>query len=232
MGEEDTGAPTLYTTDDTGVYTEYTPPAPPAFHDSLPEDIRESEHLKEVENNESLARYYVDLKKDYLAPPETAEGYEFEKPEGFMASDAELANIKQVAFDNGINQKQFANMMKFNADSQKAGLKKWNDTIATKRAEGETALKTEWGDNYEKKLEAAKSVLNHEKVADADFKQFLEDSRLGDNPQVIKFFAKLSDLIGEDAFNKPGTGDDSAPARPLTDDGRPMLKFPSMEDKD
>ena len=228
MGEE--GAPTLYTTDDTGNYVEYTPPEPPAFHDTLPEDLRESEHLKDVENPENLARYYVDLKKDYLAPPETADGYEFEKPEGFMATDAELAKIKNVAFENGINQKQFANMMKFNADSQKAAFETLNKTIAAKQEEGEKALKTEWGADYEKNLEAAKSVLNHEKVADADFKQFLEDTRLGDNPQVIKFFAKMSSLISEDTFNKPGTGDGAgSDNRPRTDDGRPMLTFPSMK---
>ena len=228
MGEE--GAPTLYTTDDTGNYVEYTPPAPPAFHDTLPEDLRESEHLKDVKDPENLARYYVDLKKDYLAPPETADGYEFEKPEGFMASDEELAQLKSVAFENGINQKQFAKIMEFNVTSQKQAFEKLNQTIAAKQQEGEKALKTEWGTEYEKKLESAKSVLNHEKVADPEFKKFLEDTRLGDNPQVIKFFAKMSELISEDAFNKPGTGDGAeSDNRHRTDDGRPMLTFPSME---
>ena len=227
MGE-DTGAQTLYTTDDTGNYVEYTPPAPPAFHDTLPEDLRENEHLKDVKDPENLARYYVDLKKDYLAPPETADGYEFKKPEGFMASDEELARFKSKAFESGLNQKQFGELMEFNATSQKEAFAKLNQTIEAKRTEGETALKTEWGADYEKKLESAKSVLNHEKVADPEFKKFLEDTRLGDNPQVIKFFAKMSELISEDAFNKPGTGDE-APTTPRTEDGRPMLRFPSME---
>ena len=226
MGEE--GAPTLYTTDDTGNYVEYTPPEPPAFHDTLPEDLRESEHLKDVENPENLARYYVDLKKDYLAPPETAEGYEFKKPEDFKADDAEMAKLKSVAFENGLNQKQFEKLMEFNVNSQRDAFETLKKTVEAKRQEGETALRTEWGADYEKNLEAAKSVLNHEKVADADFKQFLEDTRLGDNPQVIKFFAKMSSLISEDTFNKPGTGDE-APSRPRTDDGRPMLTFPSMQ---
>lgn len=228
MGED--GTQTLYTTDDTGNYVEYTPPEAPAFHDTLPEDLRDNEHLKEVENNDTLARYYVDLKKDYLAPPETADGYEFEKPEDFKADDAEMAKFKSIAFENGINQKQFEKLMEFNVNSQKEAFETLNKTVEAKRQEGETALKTEWGADYEKNLEAAKSVLNHEKVADADFKQFLEDTRLGDNPQVIKFFAKMSNLISEDAFSKPGTGDGAeSDSRPRTDDGRPMLTFPSME---
>ena len=71
MGEE--GAQTLYTTDDTGAYVEYTPPEAPGFHETLPEDLRESDHLKEVESGDQLARYYVDLKSNYLKPPDTAD---------------------------------------------------------------------------------------------------------------------------------------------------------------
>jgi hypothetical protein len=226
MGEE--GAPTLYTTDDTGNYVEYQPPAPPAFQDTLPEDLRGNEHLKEVENPETLARYYVDLKANYLAPPETADGYEYEIPEGFMATDEELARFKNVAFENGLNQKQYQKLMELNVTSQKEAFEKLNQTIEAKREESITALKTEWGADYEKKLESAKSVLNNEKVADENFKKFLEDTRFGDNPQVIRFFAKMSELISEDTFNKPGTGD-KAPEPPRTEDGRPMLRFPSME---
>ena len=71
------GAQTLYTTDDTGNYVEYTAPDPPAFHDTLPEDLRGSDHLKDVEDSGQLARFYVDMKSTYLKPPESAEGYEF-----------------------------------------------------------------------------------------------------------------------------------------------------------
>ena len=231
MEESGVSSPKLFVQDDTsGEYQEYTPPEPQAFRDTLSEDLRDNDHLKEVETGDQLARYYVDLKKDYLAPPETADGYEFKKPEGFMASDDELARFKSKAFESGLNQKQFGELMEFNATSQKEAFEKLNQTIAAKQQEGEKALKTEWGAEYDKKLESAKSVLNHEKVADPEFKKFLEDTRLGDNPQIIKFFAKMSELISEDAFNKPGTGGGAdSDTRHKTDDGRPMLTFPSME---
>lgn len=225
MAEE--GAPTLYTTDDTGNYVEYEPPAPPAFKDTLPEDIRDSEHLSEVEDGSQLARYYVDLKKNYLSPPESPDGYEFKKPEDFIASDEELKVLKTVAFENGINQKQFEKLMELQVSSQRSGLDALRKQIETTQAEAEKQLKEEWGADYDKKLESAKKVLNHSSLADDDFKQFLEDTRFGDNPKVIKMFAKMADLISEDAFNKPGTGD-SEPSRPKTEDGRPMFDFPSM----
>ena len=104
MGENGE-APTLYTTDDTGTYVEYTPPEAPAFRDTLPEDIKASEHLEGVEDAAGLARYYVDLKSNYLKPPESADGYEFEKPADFHLNDEQLAEYRNAAFENGMNQK-------------------------------------------------------------------------------------------------------------------------------
>ena len=227
MGEE--SAQTLYTkTDDTGEYSVYEPPAAPAFHETLPEDLRESDHLKEVESGDQLARYYVDLKSNYLKPPDTADGYEFDMPEGFNVDENAYSEFKTMAFENDMNQKQFSAFMNLEAGRHKSALETIQTNIETHKAESEKALKTEYGDKYEVKLEAAKKVLNHESFADGEFKKFLEDTRFGDNPQVIKFFSKLSGLISEDTFQKPGTGDGHGGAQ-LGEDGRPMLKFPSME---
>ena len=225
---EETGTPTLYTTDDTGNYVEYTPPAPPAFKDTLPEDLRTSEHLEGVEDASSMARYYIDLKANYLKPPDSADGYEFEKPEDFDLDEETFNQFKNIAFENGVNQKQFSELMNLEVSRHNKAAETMKTQMQATQAATEAALKTEWGDQYEKKVEAAKSFLNHEKVSDPVFKQFLEDTRLGDNPHVVKMFAKLADLISEDAFVKTGTGD-KEPGRERTEDGRPMLKFPSME---
>jgi hypothetical protein len=225
------GAQTLYTkTGDTGEYAEYVAPEPPAFRDTLPEDLKTSEHLEGVEDTAGLARYYVDLKSNYLKPPDTADEYEFEMPEGFNVDDNAYSEFKKMAFDEGINQKQFSALMGMEATRHKSALESIRTNIDTARTESETALKTEWGDKYQEKLDGANRILKHESFADGAFKQFLNDTRFGDNPHVIKFFSKLSDLISEDAFTKPGTGD-SKPGIPVGEDGRPMLKFPSMEDK-
>jgi len=221
-------APTLYTTDDTGNYVEYTPPEAPGFHEKLPEDIRENEHLKEVNNSADLARYYVDLKSNYLQPPESVDGYEFEPPDGFEVDSDLFGKFKNIAFENGVNQKQFAEMMSLEVERDKTAREAMKTNIEAQSAASEAALKTEWGDKYDAKVEAAKSLLNHEKVADESFKQFLEDTRFGDNPQVIKMFEKLANLISEDVFKKPGQGQEEE-GRPTGEDGRPVLKFPSME---
>jgi hypothetical protein len=223
--------PTLYIkTDDTGEYHEYTPPEPKPFAETLPEDLRESEHLKEIKGADELARYYVDLKSNWIKPPDTADGYEFEKPDGYELDEESFKAIKQTAFENGVNQKQFDALMKFDADRSIKMLESVKSAIESHRTEAEASLKKDWGDNFEKNLEAAKSVLNHEKLADPQFKKFLEDTRFGDNPEVIKFFHKIASAISEDSFIKPGKGGD-IPGQKRTEDGRPMLNFPSMEKK-
>ena len=228
MREE--GAQTLYTTDDTGNYIEYTPPEPPTFNESLPEDLRGNEHLKNVKDGAEMARYYVDLKSNYLKPPDTADGYEYEMPEGFKVEQGAYDEFKQVAFDNGINQKQFSALMDTEAKRHTASVEAIRNNIETRRAEAQKELKTEFGDQYDQKIESAKRFLNHEKLSGNGFKQFLEDTRFGDNPNVIRFLSQLSELISEDVFGKPGSGD-PAPAKRVGEDGRPMLDFPSMEGK-
>ena len=124
-------APTLFTQDDTGNYVEYTPPEPPAFHETLPEDLRESEHLKEVKGADELARYYVDLKSNYLKPPDTADGYEFEKPDGYELDDETFKTFKNIAFENGINQKQFESIMKLDVERNQKTLESINQAMET-----------------------------------------------------------------------------------------------------
>ena len=222
---------TLFTKDDTsGEYVEYTPPEPKPFRETLSEEIRDSEHLADVEDADKLARYYVDLKSNYLAPPDTADGYEFETPEGFEVDQEANKVFKDLAFEHGLNQKQFAEIMKFEFNRQQNAEKQVKADIEKHQQDAETALKTEWGDNYEAKLEAAKSVINHESLVDDNFKKFLEDTRFGDNPNVIRIFAKIAELISEDVLVKPGTGKD-VNKQNRTEDGRPMLSFPSMEGK-
>lgn len=228
---EESGAQTLYIkTDDTGEYQEYTPPEPKPFVETLPEDLRESEHLKDVKGADELARYYVDLKSNYLKPPDNPDGYEFAKPDGYELDEDTFKEFKSQAFEAGLNQKQFDAVMKADVDRVTKSFASMKQTIELHRTEAETALKTEWGGNYEKNLEAAKSVLNHANLVDDGFKKFLEDTRFGDNPEVIKYFYRLSSAISEDTFRKPGTG--GQPSGPMKDEsGRPMLSFPSMQGK-
>ena len=56
----------------------------------------------------------------------------------------------------------------------------------------------------------------------------LAANSFGDNPQVVRFFAKLASVISEGSFVKPGGGEPE-PGQKRDEAGRPMLSFPSME---
>jgi len=131
------GEQTLYIQADTGEYQEYTPPEPPAFHDTLPEGIRESEHLKDVKDAGELATYYVDLKSNYLKPPDTPDGYEFEAPENYDLDEATLTEFKKMAHEAGYNQKQFEVAMKTDVARLQAARKAIDDAHAKHREESE-----------------------------------------------------------------------------------------------
>lgn len=220
----------LFTKDNTGEFIEYTPPAPPEFKSTLPEEIRESEHLKDVTDGVQLARYYVDMKANQSLPPESVDGYQFEKPEGFELDESTFMDFKQIAFDNKLSPDQFSSIMKFEAQRNETIRTEIENSIKEHQAETEKTLKAEWGDKYDEKLDSARRFLNHESIADDDFKKFLEETRFGDNLNVIRYFAKLADLISEDGFIKPGTGGKTGPM--IGEDGRPMLSFPSMQTGD
>ena len=123
--------------------------------------------------------------------------YEFEKPEGFDLDADAFSKFKSIAFENGVNQQQFSALMALEVERTAEAKQALARSIEDSRNESERVLKTEWGDKYEQKLESAKSVLNHEGLASDEFKQFLNDTRFGDNPQVIRLFAKLAELISE-----------------------------------
>jgi len=223
-------APALFTMDDTGEnYVPYTPPEPPAFVDTLPDDLKGNEHLTEDLDGVQLARYYVDSKSNQPVVPDTAEGYEFEAPEGFEVDENIYNAFKQKAFDNGMSQKQFSDIMTLEVERYNSSVEAINKSIEDRHTAAETELKNEWGAEYDAKIEKANAFLAHQDLADENFNKFLQDTRFGDHPQVVRFFAKLADAISESSFVKTGDGKGAEDDIERTEDGRPMLRFTSME---
>jgi hypothetical protein len=220
------GAPVLFTQDtDTGEYTEYTPPS---FHETLPEDVRDSEHIKDVSDHAQLAKNYVDLITNQPVLPPDASGYSFEFPEDFQLDEEVFETFKGKAFEMGLTQKTFSDVLSFEVEREATARQSMEASVLKTREETESTLKTEWGDNYDKNVESAKKVLSA--VGDDTFMQFLEDSKLGDNPHIIRAFAALGEKMSEGSFIKPGHRSEPN-EKERGEGGTPMLSFPSMEGK-
>jgi len=192
---------------------------PENWKDSLPDDLKADPSLSSIMDIQSLAKSYIhgqkmigkdkivvpdkfasdeDWHKVYqkLGLPESVDKYEFKTPEGM---DEDFVNgFKELAVKNGILPKQADKLFEFyNSHVDKV--------ISTNEAENKrifeesvNGLKKEWGQGFERKLQAASGLFNQ--IADEESKKVFNDSGLGNNPVVIKMFAKLAEQMGEDKF--------------------------------
>ena len=223
-----TDTPTLYTQDDTGAYVEYTPPEPPAFRDTLPEDIRDNESFNEINDSGQLAQKYLEASAKVPVVPGEPDGYVYQIPEGFNANEADVTGFRQAAHEMGLTQDQYAKAMAFQiAREQRMAQEVKADVTKNREASVET-LKKEWGNNYEQNLDLAKRV--YKRFADEASKQFIEQSRFGDNPAIVKLFHKIGTALSEDIL-EPGVSRNMPRDTHDPETGRPRLHFPSMQNK-
>lgn len=192
---------------------------PENWKEALPEDLKTDPSLSSIMDIQSLAKSYIhgqkmigrdkivipdkfatdeDWRKVYqkLGVPESADKYEFKVPEG-MDEDF-VKGFKDLAVKNGILPKQADKLFEFyNSHVDKVIS---NNEAENKRIfeESVNGLKKEWGLGYERKLQAASGLFNQ--IADEESKKVFNESGLGNNPVVIKMFAKLAEQMGEDKF--------------------------------
>ena len=140
---------------------------------------------------------------------ETVDGpieYTFELPEGVSMADETLEGLKTLAGDLKLDQDN-ANKVK---DLGVEMLNKWNAA----QEEAQAAMLKEWGEaakadedyggaKFDENVAAAKTAM--EKLVTAnfikpEFKQFLNDSGLGNHPEMIRLFWKLSDQVSDDGL--------------------------------
>lgn len=136
-----------------------------------------------------------------LGVPEKPEGYQIERPqmpEGVPYDEAFEKAMLPVVHAAGlppsvVNQLIQAVTAHRLAEHQNIALA--NETAMK---EGETALKTEWGNAYPDKLrQAGRAALA---LGGSEFIAHLNAKGLGNDPIVLKTFAKLGDMMGEDVL--------------------------------
>lgn len=204
MAEE---GPALFTQDsNTNEYVPYTAPEPKPFMETLDEDLRGSEHLKGFENANDLAKTLVEVKSAQPVIPETAEAYTYEVKEGEEVDAERLTKWKSALHGFNISQAQFEGILGAALAEEAEGKKALDEAHDANRAESESALQTKWGDKYEENVEGAlkfcKAISTYMPDEGKGFAKFMEDTKFGDNPQVVEFMQKCSTLISEDVIQR------------------------------
>lgn len=192
---------------------------PENWKESLPEELRNDPSLTSILDIGSLAKSYIHGQKmigkdkivipdkfatedDWgniykkLGVPDSVDKYEFKTPEG--VSEDFLKGFKEMAVKSGIHPRQAEKLFDFY--NQFTTTANENIENESKRIfeESVSGLKKEWGQGYDRKLQSASNLFNS--LADDDTKKIFNDSGLGNNPAVIKLFAKMAETMGEDKY--------------------------------
>ena len=131
-------------------------------------------------------------------PAGAPESYEFQAPEGVQFDDAVIGAFSEVAKELNLPQDQ----------AQKV-LDKMAPVIAARQAEQFQAARTEWaeaaktdkefgGEKLTENLGTAKKALDA--LATPELRTLLEESGLGNHPEVIRVFYRAGKAISEDRF--------------------------------
>lgn len=140
--------------------------------------------------------------------PETADGYKLKPdsiPDGLDWNDEVAKSFTEIAHKYNIPAAAMSAIVNKHMENEVARLDIANQQMEAKKQEGAKALKTEWGQDYDKNLRIAAQAA---KVAGVD-----SNSHGFGDPNVVKGFVRLANLISEDKIIGPSSVATSNPGR-------------------
>ena len=196
------------------------------FKSLIPEAYKDEKSLHNFSNMDDFVKSYLhsqklvgadkiaipnkystdeDWKKVYkqLGTPETGEGYKYKLPEDHKIEDDTLKSFSNEAAKLGLLPKQANGVMNYYNEIIKQGLSDQAAQQKTAQDEAVVELRKEFGASYQKEIQSAKNLVHATLGKEFIDNSLLQDgSRLGDNPTVIKAFAKLANKLSEDDIVK------------------------------
>lgn len=192
---------------------------PDKWYDKLPDEFKGEESLKSITDFNSLVKSYVhaqkmvgaekisvpgkhatddDWKNVYtkLGLPKDLATYQVETPKDSKFDTEFLNSFKEIAHKNGILPKQASGLMGFFDSSIKAMEAKQEAQTKADVDTGISSLKNEWGAAFNDNINIARLAVN--KLGNAELKDYLEKSGLGNNPMMIKLFSSVGKFLKEE----------------------------------
>jgi len=138
-----------------------------------------------------------------LGSPEAADGYKYSLPEDHAIPDETLKSFSEEAVKLGLLPNQADGIMKYYNQVINEGMNDQNIRAEEARANAEQQLRQEYGSTYDNKITGAKNLATATLGSEFLNTTILQDgSKLGDNPQIVKAFAQLSEKLSEDDIVK------------------------------
>lgn len=197
---------------------------PENWKEALGEEFKSEPSLSHITDIKTLAKSYVNAQKligkdkivlpgkhgtdeewrgvfHKLGLPEKFEEYKIEvdKESGF--DENFLAEFRQEAHGSNILPNQAEKLLKWYSGKVKGIASEQEKSEKIKTEEGINKLKQEWGEGFGKQVQTARLAL---KEFGSPELVKLMDSGLGNNPEVIKFMAKIGATLSEDKLIDAG----------------------------
>ena len=186
----------------------------------MPPGLREEPSLKTFDSVDKLAKSYVNAVKmiggnpdNMVAIPDEGETWDDfynkigrpEKANDYQFGDenGELDGFREFAHDTGLTQDQASNILKLYGDIQEEQEEAHQNGLEELRTNTTMELQKEWGKNYDGKMDYAKRAFAQ--FASPELSQLMDESGMGNHPEMLRVFAKVGELMGEDSL-VVGTG--------------------------
>lgn len=158
------------------------------------------------------------------APQGAPEKYaDFKLPDGVKLEGDDLAGITTFAKDMNLTQEQAQKLVdrdiKARADAETA-LKTRHEGVVAQWGEMARTDKDIGGDKFDANLAVAKKAIDT--FGSPELKQYLNETGLGNHPEVIKTFLRIGQQISEDKLGSNVNGD-QAPTKTAA-----QVLYPSM----
>ena len=191
------------------------------FLSNLPEEIRGHAALDGIGNHEEMARALIAMRE---GRPDSPDAYDVPAPEGVPTDEAMVNWFRETAHEAGLTQSQ-----------AKSLAEKWNafteGVLAARqgaRADALQELRQAWGDRFDGNVARGVRMVDSLEGSVPGFKEWLDETGLGDNPMFLRVFARLGEIVSEDSL-VAGKGA-YVPQGPDRIHGMPVLQFRGMKD--
>ena len=144
------------------------------------EDQWEEAYIK-MGRPESFDKYSLDTKSDVVPLDEQA-----------------IKNFQEQSFKLGLNNEQAKGILNFYKNNMEAQTQQAKVDAETTQAQSQNLLRQEWGRDYDSNIAKAKSLATANLSPEIFEMQLADGSRLGDNVDIIKGFAKIANMMSED----------------------------------
>lgn len=150
-----------------------------------------------------------------IGVPESPEGYVYEAPDDLpeevagLVDDEEMAEIQEVAHELGLTQEQLTGLLDWRFDRLSGFGSRMAAELARARVEAETALRREWGGDYERNLNLSRRALRE--FGGEELLGFLSRTRadgmqLANHPEIVRWAANAGRALGEATLRQGGEG--------------------------